>query len=80
MEDTIPEDMSLVIDTDRGLVVITGCGHAGVINILDYARSKVREAPIHAVIGGLYFYLGLAWTASSSMIGVKTSWCPLYRY
>jgi 7,8-dihydropterin-6-yl-methyl-4-(beta-D-ribofuranosyl)aminobenzene 5'-phosphate synthase len=68
VEDTIPEDMSLVIDTDRGLVVITGCGHAGVINILDYARSKVREAPIHAVIGGLHLFQlndeRLAWTAS----------------
>ena len=42
VEDTIPEDMSLVIDTDRGLVVISGCGHAGIINTLEYARAKVR--------------------------------------
>lgn len=66
-EDTIPEDMSLVIDTDRGLVVIVGCGHAGVINILDYARSKVREAPVHALVGGLHLFQlddeRLAWTA-----------------
>ena len=68
VEDTIPEDMSLVIDTDRGLVVIVGCGHAGVINTLEYARAKIRVAPVHAIVGGLHlFQLGdepLKWTAS----------------
>jgi 7,8-dihydropterin-6-yl-methyl-4-(beta-D-ribofuranosyl)aminobenzene 5'-phosphate synthase len=67
VDDTIPEDMSLVIDTDRGLVVITGCGHAGVINTLEYARAKVRRAPVHAVIGGFHLFQldddGLKWTA-----------------
>jgi 7,8-dihydropterin-6-yl-methyl-4-(beta-D-ribofuranosyl)aminobenzene 5'-phosphate synthase len=67
-EDNIPEDMSLVIDTDRGLVVVTGCGHAGIINIIDYARKKVRNAPVIAAIGGLHLYEAdeekLKWTAS----------------
>lgn len=66
-DDTIPEDMSLVIDTDRGLVVIMGCGHAGVINTLEYAREKIRIAPVHALVGGLHlFQLGdepLKWTS-----------------
>ena len=68
VEDTIPEDMSLVIDTDRGLVVIVGCGHAGVINTLEYARAKIRAAPVHAIIGGLHLFQlddeRLKWTAS----------------
>jgi 7,8-dihydropterin-6-yl-methyl-4-(beta-D-ribofuranosyl)aminobenzene 5'-phosphate synthase len=55
-EDTIPEDMSLVIDTDRGLVVLMGCGHAGIINTLEYARTKTRVAPVHAVIGGFHLF------------------------
>jgi 7,8-dihydropterin-6-yl-methyl-4-(beta-D-ribofuranosyl)aminobenzene 5'-phosphate synthase len=67
VEDTIPEDMSLVIDTDRGLVVLLGCGHAGVINTLGYARTKTRAAPVHAVIGGLHLFQlddeHLKWTA-----------------
>jgi hypothetical protein len=33
---------SLVLDTDKWLVVLTGCGHAGLINILTYARQAVR--------------------------------------
>ena len=66
-EDNIPEDQSLVIDTDNGLVLISGCGHAGVINTIEYARAKVRLAPVHLAFGGLHLYevsdATLAWTA-----------------
>jgi 7,8-dihydropterin-6-yl-methyl-4-(beta-D-ribofuranosyl)aminobenzene 5'-phosphate synthase len=66
-EDNIPEDQSLVIDTDKGLVLISGCGHAGVINTLEYARAKVRTAPVHLALGGFHLYGAsdshLAWTA-----------------
>ena len=66
-EDNLPEDQSLVIDTGKGLVVISGCGHSGVINTLEYARAKIRQAPIHAAIGGFHLYAAsdetLAWTA-----------------
>lgn len=68
VDDTLPEDQSLVLDTDQGLVVLTGCGHAGVINILDYARKRVRPgAPVHALLGGLHLFAAkedtLEWTA-----------------
>ena len=67
IDDTIPEDQSLVLDTDLGLVVLTGCGHAGVVNILDYARKTVRPVPVHALLGGLHMYSAkndtLEWTA-----------------
>jgi 7,8-dihydropterin-6-yl-methyl-4-(beta-D-ribofuranosyl)aminobenzene 5'-phosphate synthase len=66
-EDTIPEDMSLVLDTERGLVVVTGCGHAGVINTLEFARERVRATPALAVVGGLHLFdagqATLDWTA-----------------
>ena len=41
VEDNIPEDQALVLDTDKGIVVLTGCGHAGVINISEFARKVV---------------------------------------
>lgn len=67
VEDNIPEDAALVIDTAEGLVVITGCGHCGVVNLLDYARATVRPVKIHALIGGLHLFNAkeetLAWTA-----------------
>jgi 7,8-dihydropterin-6-yl-methyl-4-(beta-D-ribofuranosyl)aminobenzene 5'-phosphate synthase len=66
-EDTLPEDMALVCDTERGLVVLTGCGHAGVINIIEHARATVRTAPVHALIGGIHLFNAseptLDWTA-----------------
>src|SRR6202034_3992461 len=40
VEDTLPEDQSLVLDTTQGLVVVTGCGHAGIVNILTDAATK----------------------------------------
>src|SRR5579872_304321 len=46
-EDNLPEDMSLVINTSRGLVTVSGCSHAGIINTLEYARGTIRNAPVH---------------------------------
>jgi 7,8-dihydropterin-6-yl-methyl-4-(beta-D-ribofuranosyl)aminobenzene 5'-phosphate synthase len=67
VEDSIPEDASLIIDTPQGLVVITGCGHAGTINTIEYGRTVVRPAPAYAVIGGLHLFQAsdesLEWTA-----------------
>jgi 7,8-dihydropterin-6-yl-methyl-4-(beta-D-ribofuranosyl)aminobenzene 5'-phosphate synthase len=68
VEDNIPEDQSLALDTDRGLVVLTGCGHAGLINILTYARQTVRPgADLYAVLGGFHLFAAkadtLSWTA-----------------
>ena len=68
VEDNVPEDMSLVLDTDKGLVVISGCGHAGIINTLEYARRHVRETPVHAALGGFHLFEAdaatLDWTAT----------------
>ena len=53
-EDTIPEDQALVINTPKGLVVIAGCGHAGIVNTLEYARVIAGGQPVHAVLGGFH--------------------------
>ena len=68
VEDTVPEDMALVIQTDQGLVVVFGCGHAGVINTLEHARKTIDPAPVKAIIGGLHLFAAddkhLEWTAA----------------
>ena len=67
IEDNIPEDMSLVVDTDKGLVLVSGCGHAGIINTLEHARTSIRRADVYAAIGGFHLYRldddKLAWTS-----------------
>ena len=39
---------------DKGLVIVTGCGHSGIINILQNAQSITGVQKIHAVIGGFH--------------------------
>ena len=54
MEDTIPEDQALIINTAKGLVVIAGCGHAGIVNTMEYGRKIVDQDSVHAVLGGFH--------------------------
>jgi len=67
VEDNVPEDSALVFDTDQGMVILTGCAHAGIVNITEYARSIVGARPM-AVVGGLHLYAAsdqvLAWTGA----------------
>jgi len=51
------DDQALIAHVrDKGLVVLTGCGHAGIVNITRYARRLTALDHVHAVIGG--FHLG----------------------
>ena len=67
VEDNVPEDTSLVVDTAEGLVLISGCGHSGIINAMEHARKSVRAAPVYAAMGGFHLFAAsdqtLAWTA-----------------
>jgi len=47
-------EQSLVISTDKGLVVITGCSHPGVIDILERAK-EVAPGEIYMVLGGFHW-------------------------
>jgi 7,8-dihydropterin-6-yl-methyl-4-(beta-D-ribofuranosyl)aminobenzene 5'-phosphate synthase len=52
--DTLADDQALILDTDRGLTVLLGCSHRGVINTLNHvARLTARES-ISAILGGLH--------------------------
>lgn len=53
--DTFPDDQALVLSTKKGLVVLLGCCHAGMINTLQYVRSKLKDEPIYAVVGGTHW-------------------------
>jgi 7,8-dihydropterin-6-yl-methyl-4-(beta-D-ribofuranosyl)aminobenzene 5'-phosphate synthase len=67
VEDNIPEDQSLVLNTAPGLVVVTGCGHAGIVNILTFAQTQFPDRSVFAVVGGLHLFPAsdeqLNWTA-----------------
>ncbi len=56
--DPLADDLSLAVDTDAGLVLVLGCAHAGLVNILRYVREQLGRERIFAVIGGTH--LGFA--------------------
>lgn len=52
--DSLADDLSLYINTDYGLVVITGCAHAGIINIIRQGQILTGISTVNAVIGGFH--------------------------
>ncbi|MFA1546586.1 MBL fold metallo-hydrolase [Actinomadura chokoriensis] len=49
------DDQALVVNVrDRGLVVLTGCGHAGAVNIVRHAQRLTGVDRLHALVGGLH--------------------------
>ncbi len=51
----IHDDQAIVINVrGKGLVVLTGCGHAGLINTLRHVRNVTGVGEIYAVIGGFH--------------------------
>jgi 7,8-dihydropterin-6-yl-methyl-4-(beta-D-ribofuranosyl)aminobenzene 5'-phosphate synthase len=52
--DTTPDDQSLVIDTAKGLVVLLGCCHAGIVNTLEHVSRMTGRRDFHAVVGGTH--------------------------
>ncbi|MGB9005448.1 MAG: MBL fold metallo-hydrolase [Candidatus Aminicenantales bacterium] len=54
MGDKIKEQ-SLIVDSPRGLIIVTGCSHQGIVNILERAK-EILDKPIYLVFGG--FHLG----------------------
>jgi 7,8-dihydropterin-6-yl-methyl-4-(beta-D-ribofuranosyl)aminobenzene 5'-phosphate synthase len=53
-QDKINDDLSLVIDTEYGLVVILGCAHHGIVNNLKQAQKVTGKELIYAAIGGTH--------------------------
>ena len=49
------KEQALIIDTPKGLVIVTGCAHPGILNIIKSTKKSLKK-PIYAVIGG--FHLG----------------------
>lgn len=52
--DYLRDDSALAYKSDDGLVIITGCSHAGICNIIEYAKKICNEERILDVIGGFH--------------------------
>ena len=52
--DYLMEDSALVYKSGEGLIVITGCSHSGICNIVEYARAVCGEERVVDIIGGFH--------------------------
>jgi len=51
--DSMLDDSAIAIKTEKGLIVLTGCSHAGICNICEHAR-KITGQNLYAVVGGFH--------------------------
>ncbi|WP_111706261.1 MBL fold metallo-hydrolase [Lutibacter citreus] len=52
--DFVPDDSALVLLNKDEIIIVTGCSHSGICNIIDYAQKKFKRSKIKAVIGGFH--------------------------
>lgn len=53
-EDDFSDDAALAIQTSKGLLILLGCAHAGLINTVEHFRNNLKDQRIHAIIGGTH--------------------------
>jgi 7,8-dihydropterin-6-yl-methyl-4-(beta-D-ribofuranosyl)aminobenzene 5'-phosphate synthase len=48
-------EQSLIIQIEKGLVIVTGCAHPGIVNIIESAQEKLKQ-PIYLALGGFHLF------------------------
>ena len=54
--DDFSHEQSLVLETDKGLVIINSCSHGGAVNIIREVREAFPDRPVYGIIGGFHLY------------------------
>jgi 7,8-dihydropterin-6-yl-methyl-4-(beta-D-ribofuranosyl)aminobenzene 5'-phosphate synthase len=54
IHDELHDDLALIINTVKGLVILLGCGHSGPINTIKHAMRITGNGKVHAVVGGMH--------------------------
>lgn len=52
--DELADDLSLFINSPKGLIILLGCAHAGVLNIIEHARKVTGQEKVHLLLGGTH--------------------------
>lgn len=64
VRDPVRDDQALVVETPRGICVLLGCAHSGVVNTLNHVTRLTGERKLYAVIGGMH----LAWSDEARLV------------
>lgn len=54
IHDNINDDISMFIDLPKGLVLILGCAHSGIINVIEHIKNLTKKDNFLAIIGGFH--------------------------
>lgn len=54
--DDFSHEQSLVVDTDKGLVILNSCSHGGAANIINEVKSTFPEKKVYGLIGGFHLF------------------------
>ncbi len=73
--DLYEDEQALVVRTRSGLLLLTGCAHAGVLNILSAVRERFRE-PVSAIVGGTHLVAADHRRAALTVNSLATSGVP----
>lgn len=52
--DNLIDDTAIAYNYDKGIVVITGCSHSGICNIIEHSKDVIKKEKIYDVIGGFH--------------------------
>ncbi|SKC73646.1 MBL fold metallo-hydrolase [Maledivibacter halophilus] len=53
-QDNMIDEQFLIVREKRGIIIVLGCSHPGVVNCIEYASTLIPEKKILAVIGGMH--------------------------
>ena len=54
--DPLWDDQALFLKSEKGLIIILGCGHRGIVNTIRHAQKLTGVEPVYAVIGGTHLF------------------------
>jgi len=50
------KEQSLIIESEKGLIIITGCAHPGIVNIITSVKSQFPDKQLYLVMGGFHLF------------------------
>jgi 7,8-dihydropterin-6-yl-methyl-4-(beta-D-ribofuranosyl)aminobenzene 5'-phosphate synthase len=72
IQDTVLDDQSLVLCTNRGLVILLGCAHAGMINVIEHCIRMTGVENLYCVVGGTHLKYADAFQLEETIRALRT--------